>query len=148
MDQCANVSICQPVCAHGATDWHISRMGLFIVPFPIFSPPAAFLRKARGVSPKESLQKCAKCDRESNPYLLQISVIRILVCCRSSGFLPFLFQYPFVYGHTIEVFEKAAESSGRISSQMRKFFHVLHVAVILHDEIVETFRISADRIEE
>ena len=29
-------------------------------PFPIFSPPAAFLRKARGVSPKESLQKCAK----------------------------------------------------------------------------------------
>ncbi len=33
MDQCANVSICQPVCAHGATDWHISRMGLFIVPF-------------------------------------------------------------------------------------------------------------------
>ena len=44
---------------------------------------------------------------------------------------PFLFQYPFVYGHTIEVFEKAAESSGRISSQMRKFFHVLHVAVIL-----------------
>ena len=61
---------------------------------------------------------------------------------------PFLFQYPFVYGHTIEVFEKAAESSGRISSQMRKFFHVLHVTVILHDEIVETFRISADRIEE
>ena len=33
MDQYANVSICQPVCAHGATDWHIRRMGLFIVPF-------------------------------------------------------------------------------------------------------------------
>ena len=31
MDQCANVSICQPVCTHGATDWHISRMRLFIV---------------------------------------------------------------------------------------------------------------------
>ena len=35
-----------------------------------------------------------------------------------------------------------------LGSQMRKFFHVLHLAVILHDEIVETFRISADRIEE
>ena len=33
MDQCANVSICQPVCTHGATDWHISRMMLFIVLF-------------------------------------------------------------------------------------------------------------------
>ena len=113
MDQYANVSICQPVCAHGATDWHIRRMGLFIVLSRFSHRRLLFLRKARGVSPKESLQKCAKCDRESNPYLLQISVIRILVCCRSyQNSFPFLFQYPFVYGHTIEVFEKSAESSG------------------------------------
>ena len=61
---------------------------------------------------------------------------------------PFLFQYPFIYGHAIQVFEKAAEGSGRVSSQMRKFFHILYITVILHDEIVETFRISADGIEE
>ena len=33
----------------------------------IFSPLAARVRRARGESPKEALQKCAKCDKESNP---------------------------------------------------------------------------------
>ena len=33
----------------------------------IFSPLAARVRRARGESPKEALQKCAKCDKESKP---------------------------------------------------------------------------------
>lgn len=49
----------------------------------MFSPLAVRLRRARGVSPKESLQKWAKCDNESNPYRVLIVEIRCLVCCRS-----------------------------------------------------------------
>src|SRR3712207_1017474 len=52
--------------------------------FGILPPPVTFFRRALGVSPNESLQKWAKCDRESNPYRLLISVILILVCCKSS----------------------------------------------------------------
>ena len=33
----------------------------------IFSPLAARVRRARGEFPKEALQNCAKCDKESNP---------------------------------------------------------------------------------
>ena len=146
MNQCANVSICQPVCTHGATDWHISRMRLFIV-LSRFSHRRLLSCVKRVGYLRKSLYKSGRNATGS----------RIRICYRFQwfafwcavglpGFLPV--SFPVVYRHTIEVFEKSAESSGRISSQMRKFFHVLHLAVILHDEIVETFRISADRIEE
>ena len=70
----------------------------------MFSPLAVRLRRARGVSPKESLQKWAKCDNESNPYRVLIVEIRCLVCCRSfkmpSRFLSRIHSYtgtPYIF---------------------------------------------------
>ncbi len=117
MNQCANVSICQPVCAHGATDWHISRMGLFIVPFRFSHHRLLSCVKRVGVSPKESLQKvCEMRQGVESVSVTDFSDSHFGVLQVFQDSFPFLFQYPFVYGHTIEVFEKAAESSGRISS--------------------------------
>lgn len=32
--------------------------------------------------------------------------------------------------------------------EVGKLFHILHLVVVLHDEILEAFRISADGVEE
>ena len=61
---------------------------------------------------------------------------------------PFFLQYPFVHRNAVEVSEEAAESGSGISAQMCKFFHVLHFGVVLHDKVMETFRVGADRVEE
>ena len=60
----------------------------------------------------------------------------------------FLVQNPFVHRHSIHIFKKTAECGGSVSAKVGKFFHILHLVIVLHDEVLEAFRISADRIEE
>ena len=61
---------------------------------------------------------------------------------------PFFLQYPFVYRDSVHVFEESAEGRGCVTSQMCKFFHTFHLAVILYHEVLEALRISTDRVEE
>ena len=60
----------------------------------------------------------------------------------------FLVQNPLIYRDPIHVFKHTAECGGGISAEVGKLLHILHFVVVLHDEILEAFRISADGVEE
>ena len=60
MYPCVNVLV--SLCCYGGIDRYVNYYFLLI-----FSPWAARDRRARGESPKEALQKWAKCDKESKP---------------------------------------------------------------------------------
>mgnify|MGYP000208245301 CR=1 FL=1 len=83
MDQYANVSICQPVYMHGATDWHIRRMGLFIVPFRFSHRWLLFCVKRVGYR-RKSLYRSVRNATGSRIRICYRFSDSHLVCCRSS----------------------------------------------------------------
>lgn len=78
-----------------------------------------------------------------------MSVIRSLVCCRSSRipsrFLSSIHSYT---GTPYRFLKMAAKSCDSISTQMGKLFYIFDFPIVLHNEILETFSIGTDRIEE
>ena len=60
----------------------------------------------------------------------------------------FLVQNPFIYRYVIHVFKQSPEGGRRISSKVGKLLHILYFVIILHDEIMETFGIGTDGVEE
>ena len=55
---------------------------------------------------------------------------------------------PFIDGYSVEVLEQPAESGNGVAAKVSKFFGGAHFGIVLHDEVLETFGVCADGVEE
>lgn len=62
--------------------------------------------------------------------------------------LALLVENPFVDGNAVHIFKQPAEGGSGIAAPVGELLHVLHGAVVLHHEVMETFGVEADGVEE